>query len=280
MSLASLVLRQITRRALEGHTIAEDRVRDSELAPLDTLVNQGQEGAGGSKAFISLYVDDSSGEVTGRGWFSAPITSHLVIEIAIAAPATIAAAPGAPPQPSVDIPESSAGLEASLDILAYQIKAALLTPGNPWADLWARLVVDMKLVETFRGAEFRKTGVRFAARQINIGLELLDDPVPGAPPADFWADVVAAFAADAEFDDIAEALTSVISGAPAPDWVRSATVLGDRASDAQDLGYAGVDGDLDGAAPTLSEVTLEDLSPEADPASFTLADGQPASVGV
>ena len=281
MSLAALALRQITRRALEGRTIAEARVRDSELVPLDTLAGQGADGEAGTQPFISLYVDEGSADVSGRGWFSADTTVHLVLELAIASPTTVAAPAGSGPDAvSVDIPETSAGLEASLDILTYQIKAALTTPSSPWADLWGGLVDTIKMVEVFRGAEFRKTGGRFAARQIVLQLGLIYDPVPGEPPADLWADIVAAFAADPELDDLAKALTAVIQGEPAPSWVRDAGGLGDTRTEARDLGYGAFDSDPEAEPQSMDEATLDDLTPGAEPASFTLVDGEPSSFGV
>lgn len=256
MSLASLALRLITRRALEGRTLAATRVRDSELLPLGALVDDA-DGGGGTQPFISLYVDQTGGDVLSRGWNSASLTTHLLFEIAIASPTQVQAADGT----DAEIPESSAGLEASLDLIAYQIKAALIGDGSPWSDLWSRLVMKITTVETFRGAEFRKTGVRFAARQIDLGLELVDDPVPGAAPEGLWADILAAFAADAELDDLAKALAAVIGGNSLPSWRLDAFDLGYSVADMQAIGDAPLDGFAMLDVVPMTEATVLDAAP-------------------
>jgi hypothetical protein len=70
MSLSCLALRLITRRALEGRTLAGDRIRDSELAPLSSVLEtQGDVATG---PVISLYIDQTGADVGGAsssaGW--------------------------------------------------------------------------------------------------------------------------------------------------------------------------------------------------------------------
>ena len=227
MSLACLALRLITRRALEERTLAGGRIRDSELAPLSSLLETQGDAATGP--VISIYIDQTGADVEGRQLFSGSGTVNLLFEIA---------ADTSVSEDNIEIPATSAGLETTLDVIAYQIKAALLDGGSRWGDLWGRLVASVKRVDTLRGADFLKTGTRFAARQINMELTLLNDPVPGDEPEWVWSQIFETLAADPEFDDVAAMLRAVVAGQPLPAWRRDMIEVGDTFGDAVAMGYA------------------------------------------
>jgi hypothetical protein len=258
MSLTCLALRLITRRALEGRTLADDRIRDSELAPLSTILNGPGDVTTGP--VISLYIDQTRAEMSGREWMSAKPSAHLLIEIA--ADTSIS-------EENIEIPATSAGLETTLDLIAYQVRVALLGGATPWSDLWSKLVSSIASVDTLRGAEFQRTGTRFAARQLDLDLGILNDPVPGAiiwP----WDEIIAAFAADPEFDEVAVALQAVIAGQPVPAWRRGMMEVGDTVSDAIAMGYGPLGGGATDPLVPVVEVDVRQAVPGAPDTLFAI----------
>ena len=290
-SLACLALRLITRRALEGRTLAGAAVRDSEQGDIDTVMRG--VGGDGTAPVISIYVDETQGSVEGRDLQSANIDVHLLIEVAIAAPVqstaiaatasdpAAAPAPGSPgntpPEPEYEIPATSPGLEASLAIIGYQIKRALIDEATVWGRLWTRLVWDIKHVHTYRGADFRKTGVRYAAVQIEIVLGTLQDPLPGEEPIAAWADILAAFDADEDFAHYGAAIRQLVAGQPLPAWRRLIFSVGDTVSDAIAMGYGPLGGGVGDDVVPMGVATIDTSSPDAPAATFTVVEGQPES---
>jgi hypothetical protein len=177
---------------------------------------------------------------------------------------------------NIEIPSTSAGLETTLDVIAYQIKVALLDGASVWSGLWGGLVASVKRVDTLRGADFLKTGTRFAARQINMELTTLNDPVPGAEPIWVWSQILDALAADPEFDDVAAMLRAVVAGQPLPAWRRDMIEVGDTFGDAVAMGYAPLGGTVTDALVPMAEVSVRNAVPGAPDADLVVA---PAEVG-
>lgn len=165
MSLSSLAIRACTYLALYGNTIAEDRIYESTLAPLDDLVKAEP------RPFLTISVDEAAGENV-RGMLSSVDALTLVIDMTIAGAVTLEGKDGET-ETVVDFPATTTGYEWSLDLLTHQILRAL-DAGNSWSDLWRRFVLEIKEVRRLRGG--RGDGVKYAARQIVMMLHPVADP--------------------------------------------------------------------------------------------------------
>lgn len=186
MSLAALALRICTVLAVRGRTPAETRVYDSELAPLEDLA------ADEPKPFVTVAIDEVSAKYEkGQGLLGGTDTVSLVIEAALARRITLPDGEGN----AVQLPDTTMGLEAALDLVERRIRVVL--SGDPgFAELWRRLVLRLHSTTRVRGGDTRE-GVRFAARQIVIDVEPIDDPPAGCAPeaGSVWSDLVAALRA-------------------------------------------------------------------------------------
>ena len=78
MSLARLAMRIAAARALRGSTLAEGRVYDSAILPIDETI------AAERQPILIVTTDDHELEVTGRDLFHGNVSCDLVIEAAIA----------------------------------------------------------------------------------------------------------------------------------------------------------------------------------------------------
>ena len=232
MSLARLAMRVAAARAIRGATLAEDRVYDSAIDPIDHAVLETRQ------PFVVVPTEDHDVTVTGRDLFYGEHECKLMIETAVASRVEIDGEDG------LTIPHTDEGMEIVLDILEHQIIAALSFERTAWSRVFMHLVPTVKSRQSRRGAS-AEGGVRFAARQIAITCDLIEAPVAGAAiPADgTWADVMAVMSDDDDLKPIGQLLRSIIEGDEIADWRRAANILGIHASTAINLGLGpGLDG--------------------------------------
>jgi hypothetical protein len=187
--LARIALRIATIEALKGKTLVGGNVLDSQIGAIDIgaddAIRTDQE-----KPFISVYVDGSKIEdrVDLRSLHKSGPT-ELTIEIGISAAMTetdqdtgVSAVIG------IGIPATDPALEFYLDCVGREIATALSDPGNAWAEIWRGLSSSVLKIERKRTSD-AASGTRIAAHQLVITLDLLPDPVFGAPlaPTSIWA---------------------------------------------------------------------------------------------
>jgi hypothetical protein len=216
MSLARLAMRIAAARALHGATLAEARVHDSAIAPIDQTIAEERQ------PILIVTTDDHEMEMTGRDLFHGNVSCDLVIEAAIAARVEVADG-----ESVITIPHTDEGMELALDLIEHQVMAALIRNPNPWSRVWMKLVPRISRRQSRRGASVEK-GVRFAARQIVLTCDLIEAPASGEAIAEgsAWADVLAVVGSDPELAPIARMLRGEIEGTPLTDWRRAASTLG------------------------------------------------------
>lgn len=166
MSIMREALRLTVVRALRGRTWAD--VRDSEQGAIEDLA------VNAAKPVISVYTDDGTTNAPGDVGLFASASQSLLIEIAMTARMQVEASGDT----EIVQPETDASLELSVGMIERQVRAALSDPTNPWGNLLPRFgkVQDFKSV---RGTLMRE-GVRFAGRQLQLTIDLIGDPPPGA----------------------------------------------------------------------------------------------------
>lgn len=250
-SLVAMVLRIAARRAVDGATFAGGRVHDSAIAPIDHMVEAGQD-----EPFIVISSEDEESQIIGRAVTGGERTIDLVFEIAIAH--AVAAQPeaegGNSPPPEIVIPATDAGLELSLSLISRQLFRALFEQkGNPWCDIFRMFCISIRKVTNRRGVG-GKDGARFAARQIILSIEPLNEPHFGHQPAsdEPWGKLLAQMALDPELATISPLIRSAIIGdPPIADWDRGRSDQGLADEAAAGIGIAAA-GDLAGEKPPLA----------------------------
>ena len=230
MSLARLAMRIAAARALRGATLAEGRVHDSAIAPIDQTIAEERQ------PILIVTTDDHEMEVTGRDLFHGNVSCDLVIEAAIAARVEVAGE-----ESVITIPHTDEGMELALDLMEHQVMAALIRGRTPWSRVWMKLVPRISRRLSRRGASVEK-GVRFAARQIVLTCDLIEAPTDGAAVAEgaAWYDLLGVMDADTDLAPIAQMLRVEIEGQPLADWHRAANMLGIHLETADAIGLGPV----------------------------------------
>lgn len=262
-SLVGMALRMSARRLLDGSTFAGGRVHDSAIAPVDHMVAQGED-----QAFIVISTEDEEASgIAGRDVTGGNRKIDLVIEIAIAH--AVSAQPEAegddPPGPEIVVPATDAGFEVSLSLIGRQAMRALFEQkDSPWADLFKRFCLGVDKISNRRGVG-NKDGARFAARQIILTIDCLQEPHFGHEPAegDPWGDLLAQMSADPELSTLEPLIRQSVTGKPeiaAWDRGRSDQGLTDGGADRIGIGAAGLEGEeppLMGEGDTDAETEVE-----------------------
>lgn len=230
MSLCALVLRIATVQALKGVTLAEDRVHDSELTPIDKLA------ADQPKPSTAVYIDESREAVEGHDWLDADREVDLVLASVAATRATIRSGDG--PEDIATVPKTDGGLELTLDLLDRQNRQVLLSGDETgWAGIWRRLVFRLVSIETQRGGN--DEGTRFAARETVITIKTLSEPQFGAEPEGVWLDFIALCRATLGLENMGDMIeTAITSPTGLEPWQIDQARLGVTRDDMRGLGLA------------------------------------------
>lgn len=181
MTVAREVVRRLTIEALKGNTIAGDRVKDSELGPVEDWIYDE------AKPVIVVYTDDSTtdpGSGGERDLFGSG-TVDLIIEIMMTQRMQVTISETGENAWVWDMPPTDAAMEMTLGWIERQVISAISHPANEWAELWRGFVLSIGQRQSRRGNSARD-GVRFAGRQIVLPVTLIRDPAPGAEPSGKW----------------------------------------------------------------------------------------------
>jgi hypothetical protein len=239
-SLVSMALRLSARRLLDGATFAGERVHDSAIAPIDHMVE-----AGNDEPFIVISTEDEeASSIQGRDVTGGHRKIDLVIEIAIAHAVAAQSEAG----PEIVIPSTDAGFEVSLSLIGRQVMRALFEQkDSPWDLLFKRFCLGVEKITNRRGVG-NKDGARFAARQIILTLDCLQEPYFGHEPAEGepWGDLLAQIEGDAELAPLAPLIRQSVTGKPdisAWDRPRSDQGLTDEATARIGLAVPGIEGE-------------------------------------
>jgi hypothetical protein len=264
LSLASLAIRLATIRALKARTYAQENVFDSRIGPLEDVAKSGC-------AFVVIVTtDDDAVGVEGQDLIAGDHTLELVIEVVATAVLSVPHGEGEEVE-TLSIPATDAGLEATLNLIGWQICSALSAGGGDWGDLWRTMVVKVRDIASHRGADDTK-GIRYAARQYVFKIDHVADPQPGSAPADVWRRIVDMLKADSEFAAVGKIVEAAISSETLQPWeqVRASLGLPDDAS-----AWIANRPFVADAAP-LAAVDLEDGSFTVDATTADAADGPEA----
>lgn len=270
MSLMRIAVRTAVVQAIKaGLTMAGDHVFDSRIGALDVTVD-GSISTREDKPWVVVCTDASTtgnardGSASPDSFRRAFVPNGwttLTIDTGIASNMMDRDSETGESVLVSGIPVTDDGLELYLDLLARQIGDALTNPENEWAEAFRRLVQGIHNSERLRTSDDDK-GVRLAAQQLKLTLDLRADPVKG--DTEDGRTAVGAFLTvcdksnDANIQNIARLIRAEVSGA-AGDATSIRRRFGHTAAEALALGYV-----LKSDAP-IAGFTLEDARDEPAP---------------
>lgn len=245
--LASFATGFAAARALRGRTMAADRVLFEPGAAVDVTAPT-----------LVIYAAAGGADMEGRQLLDAASFVSLRIEMFLPCGVEISAGDG---DWSLD---TSASLALAFAIFWRQCEAALSARQGGWADLFRSIVLDMKTMGTAADLIPLETGMRVAARSVEIAAMTIDSPPIGVAPSGKWAAFVAAMRSDSEeVASLADLVEATIHGEDdLLDWQVDFAWLGLSQSTGGALGVA-PDGDVQNMD---EEATIEaPATPAAEP---------------
>lgn len=182
MSLTRIAARIAAVQALKGRTMVGDNVLDSQIGALDVAAD-GSLRSDEDRPFISVYTDAAKSENNNLRAFVANGIVEFLFEAGVtAAMQTL--------DPDTDesviypgIPGTDASMEFMLDIVMRQIGDALTDPDNEWAEIFRSFQMHEGTIERARTSN-DNSGLRLAAQQLKLTVELFADPIARAPLKD------------------------------------------------------------------------------------------------
>ncbi|WP_056033388.1 hypothetical protein [Loktanella sp. 3ANDIMAR09] len=181
MSFARWALRRTALKAMQGKTIVADNVLDSDFSAL-TFGADGDARSESERPFILIYTDDSEAQGVETRSLRQNGMVDFVCEFGLATPMfEVDPDTGGTIISGINVPLTDATMEATLDLIDADIVRAL-TANDEWADLWRGLSNSVSKIKRVRTTTVDQ-GIRLAARQIRVTLDVLPDPIPGQPIA-------------------------------------------------------------------------------------------------
>lgn len=261
MSLARLAVRVATVEALRGRTMVGDNIRDSDIGAID-IAADGALRTDEDRPFVLVYTDDGRATDVPLRDLHSNGEVDLVLEFGIATPMVQTDPDTGESVISGSIPATDAAFEMALDIIDRQIASALAGEGK-WPTIWKRLSSGVAKVERRRAVNAEQ-GVRFAARQVLVTLNLKPDPVMGAPLGGVWQEFAAALGDDCP--DLAPIVADMLGTAAATLTVQQVRErFGHTPRESTALGYGPFHAGGEDYAIT-PPVVIVDGDPDGDPA--------------
>ncbi len=243
MSIARTAVRVAAVKAITGRTLAGPRVADSAIEPIDVAVGEVR------LPLVTVTTDDDTIDTHGRDAWSGRRDLDLVIEMAVATEVK---------DGGFTIPQTDAGFEWTLDIMEHQIERALFDEGTPWGAVFMMLVPRIHKRVSRRGASAER-GVRFAARQLVLTVDVIATPEQGAEvdPGTGYGRLLALMAEDPELVKFGELLRGLIEQPQRPGWKRAAEAAGLTRESAEAIGIAPLDPTEQGEPPILERAEID-----------------------
>lgn len=267
MSLARIALRATAVEALKSRTRALNNVLDSEIGIIDSD-GAGKIGIEAESYFIAIYTDAGKTQtgdnelrallLNGRTeiLFETGVTAKMVVMNPETAESSL---------PEIGIPDTDANFEFTLDLISREIVQALTDPDNAWGQLFLSFIYRTVSTERSRVGNIAE-GIRLAAHQTKVIVDLIDDPEPKCPldpDTPFARFIALALASDDEsLQKKATFIEAIITGEREP-WERLQQIHGMTAQELLALGLGPLPSDVMRQTPewTGSTIEFEGISP-------------------
>lgn len=180
MSIMRIALRIAAVQALKGQTLVLGNILDSAIGSLE-VNDDGTFRTDKDAPFITVYTDSASTkdyDIAARS-MSVNGATDIVFEAGITGAMTQT-------DPATDetvlvgigIPATDTGMEFQLDMVIRQIGDALTDPENEWAEIYRGFISRLLRIDRARTASTE--GMRLAAHQLRLTVEILPDPPKGS----------------------------------------------------------------------------------------------------
>jgi hypothetical protein len=275
MSLAAAAMQICAVKALDGHVQA--KVFDSAANPRD-LENE-------PLPVVIVYSALGRRRVEGRELFTAPHKVDFVIDMAIARKVSRTTGEG-DAQVTIEFPATDSGYDIVLHTLDYECARILLQSNNTWPDLFRQFAWNFAKDEEsdWSRGQLADSGVRLALIRQIYRIDVLGDPIPGAPLTQTWSDLLAAMDADPECSDISKYWRALITSPTVPEWQQEQAQLGLTLAAMYGSGVAPQSETIDDPVIASTEISGNfDDEPSAlvgDPTQATIAEdgGDPVKI--
>lgn len=208
MGVVRQLIQVAVTEALKGRTIAGQAVHDSLIKALPQIMK------GEVHPVVAVSIEDCTSQ-DGDGLFRTDASMTLMLQLAIAKSVTVPVIEG---EDALEIGDTDAALEASLNLLDRQWRIALSDPLNAWAELFRQLVPHVGKVSDIRLTD-PETGRKHAARIVEITIAPIAEPYPGQADMDVVRQGLAQMATIADYADLAAILSaSLDAGVALFDW--------------------------------------------------------------
>jgi len=177
MSLTRIAARIAAVQALKGRTLVGDNVLDSQIGALDVAAD-GSLRTDEDRPFISVYTDASKSESNVLRSWAVNGQTDILFEMGVTASHVETNPETGESVVYPGIPGTDSAFEFMMDIVARQIGDALSDPENEWAQVFQGLHSGNAKIERARTSG-DSGGVRLAAQQIKVTVDLWADPVRG-----------------------------------------------------------------------------------------------------
>lgn len=181
MSLIRIAIRTAAVEALKGRTLVGDNVLDSEIGVIDVSAD-GELNVESTRPFIAVYSEVSLADLNDVNLRSLTQNGNveLVFEAGLTAAMVETDNTGNSVLIGVGFPDTDRAMERQLDLVIRQIFDALSDPDNEWAQIFKGL--SLRFIQVRRGRiSTTDSGIRRAAQQITLKVDLIADPVKGEP---------------------------------------------------------------------------------------------------
>ncbi len=205
MSLVAFAVRIAVVRVLRAALPSAFVIVDS---PVDAIASLE---ANPSSALVAVYTGQTENKLDGVAFFAGEPLLNVDLQIFLPQQMIFSylAADGVTQQ-TITLDTRGEGSETALDLIERMIARALAVQADAWSQLFGGFIQKVRdvisssyLVETAK--------VKAPAREIRMICETIQEPVPGAPAADIWAQLLAAMTADTSATDSVVALAPWIA---------------------------------------------------------------------
>lgn len=249
MSLVGFAIRLAVQRLLVDRTWAGDRVLNSPIDPVTDLL----EGEVKDKPLIAVFTNDYEGDNEGRDIGGRTASMDLVLFTYL--PATVVRIDEG--TGAIEFEARDAGGASALDMVAHQIRAALLFGAPAWRRVYEAMVVQITKVRARPILVELEKGLRLPARELVLSLKVLPEPDLGKPLGPHWATLHAAMQSDVNAGPLAELLRVMIERpADLASWQAAQANLAVSEATIRALGTAPLDTGELAEGPDLEQADL------------------------
>jgi len=273
MSTLSVIAMQVCAvQSLNGKVQASVYDSSVDLRDLET----------GPAPVVVVYSASGRRRVQGRELFDSHHKVDFVLDIGISHKVTRTFSDGTTTH-TAEFQATDAAFDALLHSINYECSKRLFACNDKWPDLFRRFIFSFSEEESDWARGQLAEGGRQALLRQTYSLDVMGDPVPGAPLSELWADFLTAMSEDPELADMGKYWTSLITDPELPMWRQEQVRFGLTFKDIFALGnapplYEVSDPPTQEEAADEQQVTSEEISIKSDDLAVITGDDEKVTI--